>query len=199
MQKSQTVPCGNKYCDNQEAKVDGVCGKFVTATDENCDYINYVSPKCLYSLDLVFLSRHVPDKLKEQILEFEEIIVDLRGLKSIKDATAFLLEAPETEEYGESMSNFIATLLMSWGTTFGPPSDLNPDPNEIDGPKFSSIELTLQGDELRLALVIEMHLSSHQFDMLEWYPDSLAESLMDEEDFVWTHEGHRIVLNEVVT
>jgi hypothetical protein len=44
-----------------------------------------------------------------------------------------------------------------------------------------------------------MYLKSHQNDMLEWYPKSLAESLMDEDDLMWVHEGHRITLSDVET
>jgi hypothetical protein len=33
--------------------------------------------------------------------------------------------------------------------------------------------------------------------MLEWYAKTLAESLIDEEDLVWDHEGTRIVLTDI--
>jgi hypothetical protein len=33
--------------------------------------------------------------------------------------------------------------------------------------------------------------------MLEWYGKTLAESLMDEEDLIWNHEGSQISLLNV--
>jgi hypothetical protein len=42
-----------------------------------------------------------------------------------------------------------------------------------------------------------MFMQSHQHDMLEWYPKTLAESLMDEEDLVWIHEGAQITLTDI--
>jgi hypothetical protein len=33
--------------------------------------------------------------------------------------------------------------------------------------------------------------------MLEWYAKTLAESLMDEEDFIWVHEGMQVTLTDI--
>lgn len=195
--KSITVSCGNKYCDNKEARVDQVCGNSISQSDPDCDYINYEIAKPVYSLSLIFLLPDVPGKMEEQISEFEEINVDLKGLKSAKEAVAFLRQSPEAEDYGKPMCDYLASLLISWGSTFGIQSELNPEPNEIEGPKFWSIELIPEDDEIQVTILIEMYLQSHQHDMLEWYGSSLAETLMAEEDLVWIHMGHRIILKDV--
>jgi hypothetical protein len=193
----KTTRCGNKFCDNNSAKVGAVCGNFVSATDEDCDYVNYDSSRCIYSLSLRFVSSDLTEKLKREIKDLEEVVVDLKGLESVNDAPAFLHQTPEAEEYGELVVEYLANLLLSWGKTFGIASELNPDPTKSEGPRFASIELSVNGKSLSIEIVIEIHLSSHQYDMLEWYPDSLAESLMDDDDFIWQHEGKQITLSEV--
>lgn len=197
--EAKTVACGNKYCDNPAAKVDQVCGNPFSESDPDCDYLNYEAPKSVCSLNLIYLLPHLPDELEHQLLEFEEINVDLNGLRSTKDATKFLRQSPEVDDYGNPMIDYLASLLISWGTTFGIASELNPDSNDNEGPKFACIELTPQGDEIQVAISVDMYLQSHQYDMLEWYANTLAESLMDEEDLVWVHEGHRITLSDVET
>jgi hypothetical protein len=192
-----TVPCGNRYCDNKAAKVDQVCGNIISETDPNCDYLNYEAPRSVYSISLSYLLPRVPDELKQDITEFEEIDVDLQGLKSIKDAVTFLRQSPEADDYGSQLSDYLASLLISWGSTFGIASELNPDSSESEGPKFVCIELAPQGDEIQAVISVGMHLKSHQSDMLEWYPESLAETLMDEEDLIWIHEGTQITLLNV--
>jgi hypothetical protein len=57
--------------------------------------------------------------------------------------------------------------------------------------------ITLEEDEIQVVLDIQMYLQSHQDDMLHWYPNHLKNTLMDEEDFVWVHEGIPITLNNV--
>jgi hypothetical protein len=57
--------------------------------------------------------------------------------------------------------------------------------------------MTLEGDAIQVALEIQMFMQSHQHDMLGWYPKTLAESLMDEEDLVWIHEGAQITLTDI--
>ena len=91
MQESNmgTIPCGNKYCDNDAARVDAVCGSLISPPEEKCDYVNYASPKSVASLRLLFSLPNVPEKVMEQLQEDEEIYIDLIGLKSIKDLDAF--------------------------------------------------------------------------------------------------------------
>jgi hypothetical protein len=56
--------------------------------------------------------------------------------------------------------------------------------------------LTLDGGTIQVALEIQMYLKSYQYDVLEWSAKTLAESLMDEEDLIWIHEGSQIsILN----
>lgn len=89
------MKCGNKLCTNDVARVDELCGKLISATDDKCDYVNYSSPKSVYLLSLVYLPSSVPVKLKQQIFDEEEINVDLTGLSSIKDTEKFLSQSPE--------------------------------------------------------------------------------------------------------
>jgi len=198
MQESNmgTIPCGNKYCDNDAARVDAVCGSLISPPEEKCDYVNYASPKSVASLRLLFSLPNVPEKVMEQLQEDEEIYIDLIGLKSIKDLDAFF-QQNYSSDFGEIVSNYLSSLLLSWGTTFGVSSDLVPDSSQSEGPRFQSFVVTLQDDEIQVAIEIEMYLQSHQYDMLEWYAKTLAESLMDEEDLVWVHEGTQIILADI--
>ena len=132
----------------------------------------------------------------EQLQEDEEIYIDLNGLKSITDSDAFFQHV-YSEDFGESVSRDLSSLLQSWGLTFGIPSDLIPNPNQSEGPKFDSLVMTLEGDAIQVALEIQMFMQSHQHDMLAWYPESLAETLVDEEDLMWIHEGIQITLDNV--
>jgi len=191
------IHCGNKYCSNQVAIVGEVCGNVISSPEDKCDYVNYSSPKSLFLLKLIYVLSNVPDNLKQQVLDDEEINVDLTGMLSIKDAEMFLSQSPEIDDYRNHMIDYLASLLVSWGTTFGIPSELNPDPFDDEGPKFACIELTSEEDEIHVAITLEMYSKSHQIDMLEWYPESLAESLMDEEDLIWVHEGNQIALQGV--
>lgn len=192
-----TLKCGNKYCSNQVAIVGEICGNVISSPEDKCDYVNYSSPKSLYCLKLNYVLPNFPDELKQQVLDDEEINVDLTGLVSIKDAEMFLNQSPEIDDYGNHMIDYLASLLVSWGMTFGIPSELNPDPFDDEGPKFACIELTSEEDEIRVAITLEIYSKSHQIDMLEWYPESLADSLMDEEDLMWVHEGRQITLSDV--
>jgi hypothetical protein len=191
-----TVPCGNRYCDNPAARVDAICGNLISSPDEKCDYINYASPKNVASLGLTFLLPSVSDELLELLQVDEEIYINLYGLNSINDSDAFF-QQNYSEEFGEFISSYLSSLLLSWGLTFGIQSELVPDPNQSEGPKFDSMVITLEKDEIRVALEIQIFLQSHQHDMLEWYPESLAETLMDEEDLIWSHEGTQINLVNV--
>ncbi len=191
-----TVRCGNQYCDNESARVDEICGKFISSADENCDYMNYSSPKSVASLDLIYVLSNVPEKVMEQLQEDEEIYLDLSGLKSINDSDVFF-QQNYSSDFGVMVSNHLSSLLLSWGATLGVPSELIPDSSQSEGPKFKSFVVTLEGDEIHAAIGIEMYLQSHQHDMLEWYAKTLAESLMDEEDFIWVHEGTQITLDNV--
>lgn len=193
-----TVPCGNRYCDNEAARVDAICGNLISSPDEKCDYLNYASPKSVASLGLKFLLPSVSDEVLEQLQEDEEIYLNLNGLNSINDSDAFF-KHNYSEEFGEFISSYLSSLLLSWGLTFGIQSELIPDPNESEGPKFDSLVITLEEDEIQVALEIQMFLQSHQHDMLEWYAKTLAESLMDEDDLVWIHEGRRMTLVDVET
>jgi hypothetical protein len=191
-----TVPCGNKYCDNDAARVDAICGNLILSPDDKCDYVNYAASKRVASLCLIFLLPSVSDEVLEQLQEDEEIYINLNGLNSINDSDAFF-QHHYSEEFGESVSRYLSSLLQSWGLTFGIQSELIPDPNQSEGPKFDSLVITFEGDEIQVALEIQMYLQSHQHDMLEWYAKTLAESLMDEEDFIWVHEGTQITLDNV--
>jgi hypothetical protein len=191
-----TVRCGNKYCENESAKVDAICGNLISSPDEKCDYVNYSASKSVTTLRLIFLLPSVSDDVLEQLQEDGEIYIDLNGLKSITDSDAFFQHV-YSEDFGESVSRDLSSLLQSWGSTFGIPSDLIPDPNQSEGPKFDSLVMTLEGDAIQVALEIQMFMQSHQHDMLEWYPKTLAESLMDEEDLVWIHEGAQITLTDI--
>ncbi len=192
-----TLKCGNKYCSNQVAIVGEICGNVISSPEDKCDYVNYSSPKSLYLLTLIYALPSVPDKLNQQVLDDEEINVDLTGLVSINDAEMFLSQSPEKDDYGNHMIDYLTSLLVSWGTTFGIPSELNPDPFDDEGPKFACIELTSEGEKIHVAITLEFFSKSHQIDMLEWYPKSLADSLMDEDDLIWAHEGHQIALQGV--
>jgi hypothetical protein len=198
MQESNmgTVSCGNNFCNNDAARVDSICGSLISPPDEKCDFINYASPKSVASLRLLFSLPNVPEKVMEQLQEDEEIYIDLSGLKSIKDSDAFF-QHNYSAEVGEFLNSYLSSLLMSWGLTFGIPSELIPDPNQSEGPKFDSLVITLEEDEIQVALDIQMYLQSHQDDMLHWYPNHLKNTLMDDEDFVWVHEGNQITLNNV--
>jgi len=186
----KTVRCGNEYCDNETAKVDAICGKFISSADENCDYLNYAASKPIYSLALEFVWP-APKDLKAEMIELEEVSVDLSEFNFEKDLTEY------GSEYGDLVDGYMRSLLVSWRKSFGIQSELNPDFNRDEGPRFGPFELTLDGDDLHISIVITMHLKSHQHDMLEWYPESLAETLMDEEDLIWIHEGTQITLNNV--
>lgn len=190
------VPCGNKYCSNKVAIVGEICGNVISSAEDKCDYVNYATSKSVAQLRLVFQLPKVSDKVMEQLQEDEEIYIDLNGLKSVTDSDAFFQHV-YSEEFGESVSRDISSLLQSWGSTFGTQSELIPDPNQDEGPKFDSLVLTLDDDEIQVALEIQMYLKSYQYDMLEWYGKTLAESLMDEDDLVWMHEGTQITLSEV--
>lgn len=191
-----TVPCGNKYCDSEVARVDAICGNLILSPDDKCDYVNYAASKSVASLRLIFLLPSVSDEVLEQLQEDEEIYINLNGLNSINDSDAFFQHI-YSEEFGESVSRYLSSLLQSWGLTFGIQSELIPDPNQSEGPKFDSLVITFERDEIQVALEIQMYLQSHQHDMLEWYAKTLAESLMDEEDFIWVHEGTQITLDNV--
>ena len=189
------VKCGNRYCDNKSAKVDEICGKFISSTDENCDYLNYSVTRPVYSLTLEFVWS-APEDLKAEMLQFEEVIVDLSEFDSENDLTEYVLDSCGSE-YGDLVDGYVSSLLVSWRKTFGIQSELNPNFNVDEGPRFGSLALTLDGDNLHISIVIIMFLKSHQIDMLEWYPESLAETLMDEEDLIWSHEGTNITLVSV--
>jgi len=191
-----TVRCGNKYCENESARVDSICGNVILSSDEKCDYVNYAASKSVASLRLIFQLPSVSDEVLEQLQEDDEIYINLNGLNSIDDSDAFFQHV-YSEEYGESVSRFLSNLLQSWGLTFGIQSELIPDPNQSEGPKFDSLVITFEGDEIQVALEIQVYLQSHQHDMLEWYAQTLAESLMGEEDLIWSHEGTQITLVNV--
>lgn len=192
----KVVECGNGNCDNKAAPVDEVCGNFISISDEKCDYFNYSIAKPMYSLVLEYEWSAPPEDLKVEVIELEEIIVDLSDIDSERDLTEYVLDTCGSE-YGDLVDGYVSSMLVSWRSTFGIQSELNPNLNLIEGPRFGSFELTLDDDVLQVAIVITMYLKSHQHDMLEWYPKSLAESLMDEDDLVWVHEGHRITLSAV--
>ena len=198
MQESKvgTVPCGNKYCDNDAARVDTICGNLISPPEEKCDYINYATPKSVAFLRLIFSLATVPGKVMELLQEDEEIYMDLSGLKSIKDADAFF-QKNYSSDFGDIVSNYLSSLLLSWGSTFGAFSELVPESSQSEGPRFQSFVVTLEGDEIQVAIEIEMYLQSHQHDMLEWYAKTLAESLIDEEDLAWVHEGKQIALADI--
>jgi hypothetical protein len=198
MQESNmgTVSCGNNFCNNDAARVDSICGSLISPPDEKCDFINYASPKSVASLRLLFSLPNVPEKVMEQLQEDEEIYIDLSGLKSIKDSDAFF-QQNYSSDFGEVVSKYLSSLLLSWGSTFGSSSDLVPDSSQSEAPKLQSFVVTLEGEEIQVAIEVEMYLQSHQHDMLEWYAKTLAESLIDEEDLVWAHEGTQIVLTDI--
>jgi hypothetical protein len=190
------VPCGNKYCSNKVAIVGEICGNIISSPEDKCDYVNYATSKNVAHLSLVFQLPKVSDEVMELLQEDEEIYIDLKRLKSVTDSDAFFQHV-YSEELGESVSKDISSLLQSWGSTFGTQSELIPDPNQDEGPKFDSLILTLEDDEIQVALEIQMYLKSYQYDMLGWYAKTLAESLMDEDDLIWMHEGTQITLSEV--
>ena len=192
---SQNVNCGNKSCDNKSASVDVICGKLISSTDEKCDYMNYSVAKHIYSLALEFVWS-APEDLKAEMIELEEVSVDLSEFNSEKDLTEYVLDTCGSE-YGDLVDGYVSALLVSWRKTFGIQSELNPNFSMDEGPRFGSLELTLDGDDLHISIVIAMYLKSHQHDMLEWYPESLAETLVDEEDLMWIHEGIQITLDNV--
>jgi hypothetical protein len=198
MQESNmgTVSCGNNFCNNDAARVDSICGSLISPPDEKCDFINYASPKSVASLRLLFSLPNVPEKVMEQLQEDEEIYIDLSGLKSIKDSDAFF-QQNYSSDFGEIVSKYLSSLLLSWGSTFGASSNLVPDSSQSEAPKLQSFVVTLEGEEIQVAIEVEMYLQSHQHDMLEWYAKTLAESLIDEEDLVWVHEGTQIVLTDI--
>jgi hypothetical protein len=191
-----TIRCGNRYCTNEAAVVDKVCGNLISSPEDKCDYVNYSKAKSVASVRLLFQLPSVSDEVMEQLQEDEEIYIDLNGLKSVTDSDAFFKHT-YSEDLGESVSKDLSSLLQSWGLTFGIPSDLTPDPNQSEGPKFDSFVLTLEEGTIQVALEIQMFMQSHQYDMLEWYGKTLAESLMDEEDLIWNHEGSQISLLNV--
>lgn len=191
-----TVPCGNRYCNNKTARVDAICGKFISSTEDNCEYLNYSTSKPIYSLILEFSTSDLPEDFMSEMKVLEEVVVDLTELGAKTELSEFVMKSC-VSEYGESMSAHLVALLASWRNTFGVAFDLNPDPQFEEGPRFVSFELTLDGNDLQIAIVIAMYLKSHQFDMLEWYPESLAQTLVDEEDLMWIHEGVQITLNNV--
>ena len=192
---SKSVNCGNKSCDNKSASVDVICGKLNSSTDEKCDYMNYSVAKHIYSLALEFVWS-APEDLKAEMIELEEVSVDLSEFNSERDLTEYVLDTCGSE-YGDLVDGYVSALLVSWRKTFGIQSELNPNFSLDEGPRFGSFELTLDGDDLHISIVIAMYLKSHQHDMLEWYPESLAETLVDEEDFMWIHEGIQITLDNV--
>ena len=192
---SKSVNCGNKSCDNKSASVDVICGKLNSSTDEKCDYMNYSVAKHIYSLALEFVWS-APEDLKTEMIELEEVSVDLSEFNSERDLTEYVLDTCGSE-YGDLVDGYVSALLVSWRKTFGIQSELNPNFSLDEGPRFGSFELTLDGDDLHISIVIAMYLKSHQHDMLEWYPESLAETLVDEEDFMWIHEGIQITLDNV--
>ena len=192
---SKSVNCGNKSCDNKSASVDVICGKLNSSTDEKCDYMNYSVAKHIYSLALEFVWS-APEDLKTEMIELEEVSVDLSEFNSERDLTEYVLDTCGSE-YGDLVDGYVSALLVSWRKTFGIQSELNPSFSSDEGPRFGSFELTLDGDDLHISIVIAMYLKSHQHDMLEWYPESLAETLVDEEDFMWIHEGIQITLDNV--
>lgn len=195
-----TVRCGNEDCDNKSARADAICENPIWSSEDGewreCDYVNYAASKSVYSLRLKFLLPSVSDEVLEQLQEDQEIYIDLNGLNSINDSDAFF-QHNYSAEFGEFVNSYLSSLLMSWGLTFGIPSELIPDPNQSEGPKFDSLVITLEEDEIQVALEMQMYLQSHQDDMLQWYPNYLKNILMDEEDFVWVHEGIPITLNNV--
>jgi tetratricopeptide (TPR) repeat protein len=195
-----TVRCGNEDCDNKSARADAICENPIWSSEDGewreCDYVNYAASKSVYSLRLKFLLPSVSDEVLEQLQEDQEIYIDLNGLNSINDSDAFF-QHNYSAEFGEFVNSYLSSLLMSWGLTFGIPSELIPDPNQSEGPKFDSLVITLEEDEIQVALEIQMYLQSHQDEMLQWYPNHLKNILMDEEDFVWVHEGIPITLNNV--
>jgi hypothetical protein len=190
------IPCGNKYCSNNFAVAGEICGNVISSPEDKCDYVNYATSKSVAHLRLVFQLPGVSDEVMEQLQEDEEIYIDLNGLKSVTDSDAFFKHA-YSEDLGESVSKDLSSLLQSWGSTFGTQSELIPDPNQDEGPKFDSLVLTLEDDEIQVAIEIQMYLKSYQYDMLGWYAKTLAESLMDEDDLVWMHEGTQISLLNV--
>jgi hypothetical protein len=190
------IPCGNKYCSNKVAVAGEICGNVISSPEDTCDYVNHSKAKSVASVRLLFQLPSVSDEVMEQLQEDEEIYIDLNGLKSVSDSDAFFKHA-YSEDLGESVSKDLSSLLQSWGSTFGTQSELIPDPNQDEGPKFDSLVLTLEDDEIQVALEIQMYLKSYQYDMLGWYAKTLAESLMDEDDLVWMHEGTQITLSEV--
>ena len=192
---SKNANCGNKSCDNKSASVDVICGKLISSTDEKCDYMNYSVAKHIYSLALEFVWS-APEDLKAEMIELEEVSVDLSEFNSERDLTEYVLDTCGSE-YGDLVDGYVSALLVSWRKTFGIQSELNPNFSLDEGPRFGSFELTLDGDDLHISIVIAMYLKSHQHDMLEWYPESLAETLVDEEDLMWIHEGIQITLDNV--
>lgn len=193
-----TVRCGNQNCGNDAAIVDEICGSpFISYPDEKCDYFNRVSPEHVASLRLIFLLPSIPNQVMEQLQEHQEIYIDLNGLKSINDSDAFFRHN-YSSDFGELVSSYLCSLLLSWVSTFGIPSELAPDPNQGgESPKLDSFVMTLEGDEIQVAIEIKLYLQSNPHGMLAWYTKTLAENLMNQDNLVWVHDGNRITLSDV--
>lgn len=192
-----TVKCGNQSCGNEAAIVHEICGSpLISYPDEKCDYLNYASLEHVASLQLIFLLPSIPNQVMEQLQEDQEIYIDLNGLKSINNSDSFFRQN-YSSDFGQLVSSYLCSLLLSWVSTFGIPSKIVPDPNQSDRPKFDSFVITLEGDKIQVAIEVKMYLQSHQYDMLEWYAKKLAKDLMDQDDLVWVHEGDSITLSDV--
>lgn len=188
----KSVLCGNQYCDNEIAVVDKICGKFSTALDGNCDYINYAIPKAVYSIFLTFEFKSCPQSIANVLSDEEQVLIDLNNSELVFGSWDHL-DIACTPLYGQAMSNFVFSMIQSWLATFGKESELAPESSKVEGPKFQSVQLNLLGNKLQVDFQIGMFLQSHQSDMLDWYPESLVDSLI-EESHVWTHEGVNIKL-----
>jgi hypothetical protein len=191
-----TVRCGNEYCANAVAIVGEICGSVISSPEEKCDYLNYSEPRCVSILRLIFILPQVPESVNEILVEDEEIYIDLSGLKTIKDSKTFF-QQNLSPEYGEFVCQYFANLLLSWGNSFGITSNLNPDPSDSEPAKFGWLGITLEGDEVRMGIEIQLYMRSYQYDMLAWHSKTLAEDLMNKDDLVWMHDGSQITLSDV--
>jgi hypothetical protein len=190
-----SVPCGNEYCDNQNAIVDERCGNLIPTFKQNCDHINYSVSKKIYSLVLEFVYSSTPDEIKAKIIEEGEVIFDFANLNSTNQLSEYLFGY--RPDYGELICGFVNSLLVSFCNTFGSQSRLNPDSQVQVGPRWGSFYMALDGDALEINIQLDMHSKSHQHDFLDWGPKAIAEGLLNEEGLNWIHEGAEISLINV--